>query len=286
MKVDAATLIRRTGKLPSLPEIYAELVRVVDDPNSTIDTISVTLRKDPSLAARLLKLANSAFYGVPAQIGTVEEAVQLIGLREIKDLVMATSVIRAFDKLPVSLVDAHSFWYHSIACGLASAMLAQDRHDPAPERFFVGGLLHDIGHLILYLWLPEESLDILRLCEKTREPCTRVEMNNLGFDHALLGGELIANWRLPPSLREMVACHHHPANSRLAPLDVFTVHYADFLTTALEFGNSGESLVLPLNVPASCQNFLLEDYQLETWIDKLEAQCSEIFPMLTRDSHA
>lgn len=280
MKWDVKTFVQRSTKLPSLPALYYELVQATQNLNTSIADISNIIRRDQSLASRLLRLANSVFYGLPTAVGTLEEAVQLIGLREIQNLVLATTVIKAFDKLPTRLVDVTSFWQHSVACGLASALLAEQRHDPLPERFFVGGLLHDIGRLVLFINAPLESQEILRRCEREAELSHKIEREVIGFDHAQLGAELVSFWKLPRPLVEMIGCHHNAAGSAAAFADAFLIHYADFLTSALEFGNSAELFVAPLLVPASCQSYVLEDDQLEFLVSELDRQCDDIFPIL------
>jgi len=233
------------------------------------------------LTSRLLRLANSALYGFPSQIGTLEEAVQLIGLRQIQDLVLATCVIRVFDQIPIGMVDVPAFWEHSIACGMASALLAQAQHDPAPERFFVGGLLHDVGWLVLFLKAPRESREILDRSESSGRLTTYIEHEVLGFDHAMLGEALISSWQLPPSLREMVGCHHNPTRSRIAFMDATIVHCADFITTALDFGHSGERWVPPLVIPDACRRPVIEVEWLPSIIDELEVKCEQLLPILT-----
>ena len=229
----------------------------------------------------MLKLANSVFYGILTEIGVLEEAVQIIGLREIQDLVLATSVINAFNILPRSLIDVASFWKHSIACGIASSLVAEQHHDPVPERLFAGGLLHDTGRLILILNAAEESQAILRRCEAEEVLAVRAEREAMGWDHAMLGAEFLASWKLPHSLVEMVGCHHDPSKSLLVSQDAFTVHYADFIVSALEFGNSGEFYVSPLVVPGNCEKCLLEEEQIETLVDKLETKTEAVFNILT-----
>jgi putative nucleotidyltransferase with HDIG domain len=212
-------------------------------------------------------------------VATLGEAVQIIGLREIQDLVLATAVINAF-KLPPNLVDVASFWKHSIACGLVCGLLAEDQHDPQPERFFVGGLLHDIGRLMLFLKAPEEGRQILQRSEKEGMLASRMEREIMGFDHAELGAELVSFWKLPHSLKEMVGCHHNPSRSHTVPADVFLVHYADFITSVLEFGNSGEFFVAPLTLPKGCDHCLVSEDRLTTLAKELEIRCAEIFPIL------
>lgn len=279
MKMDAATFARHCGTPPALSAVYYELSATIKDLDSSIEDVSLVILKDQGMVSRILKLANSAFFGIPAQVGTLEEAVQIVGLSEIQNLVLATSVISAF-KVPAHLVDVAAFWKHSIACGLACSLLAEEQHDPQPERFFVGGLLHDVGRLMLLFKAPEESLQILERSEKQRELASLVEKEVLGFDHAQLGAELVSIWRLPHSLKEMVGCHHNPVGSSAVPAEAFLVHYADFIASVLEFGNSGEFCVAPLVVPNDCEQYLVQEDRLPTLTKELETLCDDVFPIL------
>jgi HD-like signal output (HDOD) protein len=250
MTIELDSLIKQVGKLPSLPTVYYELSQEVDSPHSSLNSIGNVIRKDQGLAVRLLKLSNSAFYGLPSKVETLEEALQLIGLHQMRDIALATTVITLFGGLPPGLVEPNQFWRHSIACAVGAALLAEENEESQPERFFVGGLLHDIGRFIMYLRLPRESGEILTRCRQSGElPCV-VENEVLGFDHALLGSALIEHWRLPASLVEMVGCHHHPNRARAAVMDAALVHVADFLASGLDLGNSGEYVVSPLSPPA------------------------------------
>jgi putative nucleotidyltransferase with HDIG domain len=280
MKAEVSTFARKSGKPPSLPAICQELTAAVENPESSIEQVSAIIRKDQGLAARILKLSNSAFYGIPSQVGTLDEAVQIIGLREIQDLVLATSVISVFDKIPPKLVDVPSFWRHSIACGIAAALLAEAQHDPIPERLFVGGLLHDIGRLMLFVNAPEVSRQVLKRCEQEGALASQLERELAGFDHATLGAELIGQWGLPQTLAEMVGCHHSPSQAVVVTMDAFMIHYADFIVSALEYGQSGELSVSPLSVPRYCERCLLDDSRMEGLVKELDYRCEEVFPIL------
>jgi putative nucleotidyltransferase with HDIG domain len=281
--MDAAAFVKQAGKLPSLPTLYYELTQAVDDPKSSISTIGGVVRKDQSLASRLLKLANSAYYSFPSQVETIEEALQLIGLREMRDLALATCVIGTFKNLPEHLVSVADFWKHSIACGVTSSLLAERRHDPSPERFFVGGLLHDIGRLIMYLTAPRESERILAKYIDDKAPCCRVESEVLGFDHADLGAELLSMWKIPVALVEMVRRHHNPDLFHSAVIDGATVHCADFIVTAMEFGSSGEPYVTALSAEA-CQRAMLQEADVTMLVDEVEQRCDQLCSILISNS--
>jgi HD-like signal output (HDOD) protein len=286
MTTDVQSFAQNAGKLPSLPALYYELNEAVQNPDSSLEEIVGILEKDQGLSSRLLRLANSAFYGVPSQIGTLAEAVQIIGFRQVQDLVLSTSVIQAFQNVPEDLLDVGSFWKHSIACGLASALLARQRHDPVPERLFLGGLLHDIGRLVLVLKAPAESVKILRRCESEQALASPIEQQELGFDHAALGAELLRLWKLPLPLREMVHGHHNPGVSSVMFPDTFLIHYADFITSALQYGRSGEVFLAPLVVPDNCQRFLMEDDRVDLLAVELDQRCAEVFSILASPASA
>jgi putative nucleotidyltransferase with HDIG domain len=281
MKTDVVTFAQRATKLPSLPSVCTEVSNAIEQPDSSVDDIAAIIGRDPCLVARLLKLANSVFYGFSAQVGTIEQAVQLIGLNEIRDLVLASSVVDCFDQIPPDLLNVQAFWQHSVGCALICALLARERNEPEPERFFVGGLLHDVGRLVMCLEAPQESHTIRERTDKEgRLPCL-VEAEVLGFDHAMLGAELASSWELPKSLVQMIRQHHCPGKP-MNSLDTFLVQYADYITSSLGVGDSGERFISPLTVPPALKNCLLDDERLGNIIDELERQCEAIFPILTK----
>jgi putative nucleotidyltransferase with HDIG domain len=280
VKGDLSGFLRRAQNPPSLPSIYQELVEAVGRPDASIREVSEIILQDPGLSLRLLKLANSAFYG-SSEVNTVESAAQLIGIGQIQKLVLATSVIKSFDKLPARLVDVRAFWEHSLACGITSALLAEFKRDPTPERFFIGGLLHDIGRLVMYLNAPDQSREILEKCEREHLLACNVERDVLGFDHCELGAELMSNWGLPKSLVEIVKRHHlPPKTSSPAAQDAFIVHYADFIVTALQFGNSGEIDVSPLIPPANSAPNYLDDWPIDPVLSELESRFEALVPII------
>lgn len=213
-------LVRGDVELASPPEIYARVTELIDDPRGNVAKIAAVVEKDPGLTARLLKIVNSAFFGFPSEIATVGRAITIVGLRELQELILATCVLEMFDGLPNDLVDMRSFWHKSLRCAVLSKAVAR-QHDTSevPDFIFVAGLLHEIGHLILYRKLPELSREaVLRQHHGGLEIHT-AERQVFGFDYAQVGGELMRAWKLPPVLSEVVAYHVSPASA-----DRFRVH--------------------------------------------------------------
>jgi putative nucleotidyltransferase with HDIG domain len=223
---------------------------VVSDPRSSATDVGNVIAGDPGLTARLLRLVNSAMYGFPSKIETVSHAIAIVGTAQLQDLALATSVIRLFANVPEELVTMESFWRHSVACGVAARALAARRREANVERYFVAGLLHDIGRPIIYMQAPEAARTAVQRSRETGRPLFEVEHDVLGFDHSHVGHALLEQWKLPSSLREAVQHHHHPERAQRFPVEAAVVHLSDVLANAMSFGSSGETLVPPLSVRA------------------------------------
>jgi len=249
--ITARDLARGVIELVSLPEIFIQVNAMVDNPKYSAKDIGTVIEDDPGVSARLLKLVNSPFYGFPSRIDTISRAVTIIGTRELRDIVLATSVIRTFKGLPNDLVTMDDFWRHSILCGIAARLLAAYKGLNQAEHFFVAGLLHDLGSLIIYKKLPELAREVLLRTRHSNEVLYQVEQELLGFDHADVGLELVRAWKLPSTLIESVGYHHAPENAQDHPLEASVVHVADLIVTALDLGKNGP--VPPLSAEAARQ---------------------------------
>jgi putative nucleotidyltransferase with HDIG domain len=198
------------------------------------------LRTDQGLCARLLRIANSAFYGFPQRMESVEQAIRVIGTRQLHDLVLATVVLTQFRGVDANLVTMKSFWQHSFACGIAARSLATLRRESNSEHFFVSGLLHDIGSLVLYQEFPQRAKVALETHRRDNVALDEVERAVIGCDHGQVGAALMTLWKLPESYREVAANHHNPTSSRLPSMSTAVVHIADLLVAALALGGNGE----------------------------------------------
>ena len=194
------------------------------------------IHRDPNLTARLLKLANSSFFGYAARVDTVGRAVAVIGLRELKHLVLAVSAVKTFSKIDNQIVNVRTFWRHSIYCGAIAQELAKLCRVMHPERLFVAGLLHDVGSLLLYHRVPEVSRQLLLSAEGDEEVLHAREMEELGFSHADLGGLLMELWHFPQHLQQIVRFHHQPSAVADDRTDVSIVHLANVLSNTSGLG--------------------------------------------------
>jgi HD-like signal output (HDOD) protein len=235
--------------LPEIPSIVVELNDVITDLRSTADDIAQVVQKSPSLTAILLKLVNSTFYSLPSKIDKISSAVILIGTKEIAALALGISILSTFDKIPKKIVDMFQFLKHSIACGIISRMLATQKGISQTEQFFVSGLLHDLGRLILYNNFPEDSLNILGLSRANNNLLYEVEKDYLGCNHCHVAKLLIQQWKLPVALENNVFYHHNPSEAP-QPIPATLVHLADIITNGLGIGTSGERYVPSLDTEA------------------------------------
>lgn len=259
--------------IASLPEVYTRLTQALDNPHTSTGLIADIISEDSGLTARLLRLVNSAFYGFPVRVETVSRAVMIVGTRQIADLALATSVMSAFDGIPADLVDMESFWLHGVTTGLAARNVASHRGASSVERFFVAGVLHDIGRLVLFKREPAAMRGALLRCAEGGELLLSVERELFGFDHAALGGALLRAWKLPESLEDMVAFHHAPARCTHSE-EAALIHVADVLAHATRIGSSGSTAVPPLE--ATAWTLLgLEPNALRGLLDRTERQVDD-----------
>lgn len=202
-------LLEGDVRLASPPEVFARLRRLLQDPDSSLGVLADTIERDPGLSARVLRLANSAFFSLPGQVASITEAVSILGIREVQDLVLATEVIQRFDNLPEDLVDIYSYWRDSLRCAVLSHQLGQLLPQPG-ESLFLAGLLHDIGHLVIYSRLPEAGRKALLEHRHRGIPLHESERAILGFDYAQIGAALAYRWDLPEMLCSVLAHQLQP----------------------------------------------------------------------------
>ena len=233
-------VVDSVGELVSLPETYVKINELLDDPDATAADLGKVISQDPALTARMLRIANSPFYGMSREIDNISKAVRVIGMQKIHDLVLATSVAKAFNGLPNDLVTLKNFWTHCIYCGLiAKALAVSSKHESA-ETLFAAGMLHDIGQLVIFNKLPELSHKVLTdaIEDPTEPEIYALERQFMGFDHCQVGGELARKWNLPKLLQECIEFHHEPDQAQEFPREVAIIHIANRLAVLAEVNST------------------------------------------------
>jgi HD-like signal output (HDOD) protein len=247
--IDIRQKLDKEVKLPSLPSIVVRINEAISHPNCTATHIADIISKDTSLTARLLKLVNSALYSFPMPIESIPRAVTIIGTKQLSALAMATAVTSTFRNIPSEIIDMKSFWKHCLACGILSRLLASYKTNVNTESYFLSGLLHDIGRLVIYQCFPDYSQALFYRAHKEPNLLYPIEISLFGIHHGEIGSILIEKWQLPTILQNACQFHHTPME---APdkLVASIIHVADTIAHAMCFGSSGERFVPPLDTAA------------------------------------
>lgn len=235
-------IIRDVKSFPSMSGKAVEVLKLVDDPNSTAAKIEELLRYDPAITANVLKLTNSAYFGLPAKIGSVRQAIVLLGWKRLGKLVMTSCVNAILDK-PVLGYDLPSgeLWRHSIAVSVAAELLAKELGIAANDEIYTAALLHDLGKLVLGNYV-KEDLQAIETAAGQGIPFQMAEREVLGTDHAEVGGRLLESWSFPDSLVQSVRWHHEPDGAKTPSAIIDLVHVANVLCLMIGIGVGREGL--------------------------------------------
>lgn len=219
-------LVEGIDHLVSLPDVCIKVNELMDSPVYSAKAMGEIISQDTDISARLLRLVNSSFFGLIAPVETISRAVAVVGTIELRNLVMATTATRVFTGISPDLVDMQEFWRHALITGVYARELAVRSNVLHSERFFVMGMLHDIGRLAIYLMLPEQSRDIILITGGDDWLLPETEEDILGFTHMEVGTELLRNWKLPESLITVVGNHHNPLKAKEFRFEASLVHFA------------------------------------------------------------
>ncbi len=249
-QVELETLLQQTDHLPPLPQVAMKALQLIDNPRCRITDLSRVLSLDQALAGRILRWANSAFYGLRYQVATLDRAIVYLGLMTVRELIVAASVSDLLNRQVAGYsLKRGDLWRHSVAVASGTRWVARQRNYSALDRAFIAGLLHDIGKLVLDKFLRSD----MRWQERwntMREQglsFTEMECELTGHDHAEIGGYIASKWNLPESLCEAIALHHRPSTAASEPDLVGFVHIADAGALMAGIGLGWEGLCYPLD---------------------------------------
>lgn len=241
-------LLQGDVSLASPPEIYARLRKMVNEPGCTTGMLSHLIEHDPALSARILRVANSAFYALPGEVTNITDAVGYLGIQSVQDLVLATEVIQRFSDIPEDLVNIYSFWRSSLRCAvLARQMATASSVSAQSEQMFIAGLLHRIGHLVMYRYIPELARKTMLEHRHRQQALHLAERDLMGFDYADLGAALVRLWKLPPLLDVVIAHQWQPGVETHFPGEAALMHLALSANQAASLDESSVKTQLPQN---------------------------------------
>lgn len=227
-------IVQTTGDLPTLPPIANLVLEKMSDPDVTAKQLHDIISKDQSLAARILKIANSTFYGCSRNITRVSDAVVIIGFKTIKSLLL-TSVLK--DLLKNFGLIEKLLWDHSLGCAFGSKILAQYIKFTKIEEAFLSGLMHDIGKVVLNIKLPDKMPGIIKdIYNSSEKTFVLLEQEVLGFNHAQVGQLVAQKWNFAEEIDEAIGTHHNPQLATLLPTLSYIVNLANAFCHKLEIG--------------------------------------------------
>jgi putative nucleotidyltransferase with HDIG domain len=277
MKAKITELVQGVGNLVTLPDVFIRINQLVENPNSSVADIAKVAGQDPSFTVRLLRVANSSFYGFSSTVDTVSKAVSIIGTSQIRSLSLATSVASSFQGLPNTLVSMQNFWRHSLYTALLARLLAKRAGKCEADAVFTAALLHDIGELVIFNRLPQQAKDVVLLVLDSGDelPVYQAEQQILGFDHAQVGGELARQWKLPPLLEECIEFHHDIQAAVRFPREVALVHIANILALMAEVHSFDTDDVSPIDPSAWLTVGLTAEDVIHEVVEEVQAEISE-----------
>jgi HD-like signal output (HDOD) protein len=232
--LDPQTIVRDAVKnvsaLSTLPEITTRIIATVENPRSSVGELHKIIAHDPSLSSRILKVVNSAFYGVSGQIGSVQRAIVLLGLTAVKNIAVAASLGQLFRGAKLGAgFSAKDLWTHCIAVGVTSRDLAKRIGAANTDEFFLAGLIHDVGILVELQTWPEKIESICSTVKNKDANFCETERQALGVDHQALGKGLAEQWKFTKVCQLVAGFHHNPAELEEDCPQAWAVHIADTL---------------------------------------------------------
>ena len=225
----AEEVVETNIDLVTLPAVYARVKAVIDDPRTGAMDLANVLAADPAMTARVLRLVNSAFWGISRQVDSLSRAVSLIGMLQIHDLVLASSVVEAFARMQSTSMDVQKFWRTSVMRGLSASALARECALVDLGRVFTEGMLSDLGHMVLYFKYPELATKALQRSREAPWQLAQIETELIGCNFAQVGAALTDAWKLPPCFGESIRHQLAPENAGAHTLEASLLHIAGVL---------------------------------------------------------
>lgn len=231
----AELVAAKVSDLPALPQVAARVMELINSPNATARDLERIISRDQGTTAKVLRIANSAFYGVRGEISTLSRAIVILGFNTLRSVVL-TSVSEALHQGKRSCFKDRILWEHSVAVAIAARTIATECRFPAPEEAYVGGLLHDIGKVVMDANLADEYQNVMELVYNEGQSFIDAENEVFGFDHCDVGSLVVKRWNLALPLQEAVLLHHQPMAAEIDPQLCAIVSLANSLCIRLGIG--------------------------------------------------
>lgn len=241
-------VVRQIEDLPSLPAIVLELLESIEQEDVDINVLAKKVSQDQALTAKTLRFANSSFYGSPSKVTTIQQAIALLGVANVRNLITAAAISGSFPENQCVGFDFKAFWRHSIATAICAKLLARHLYVNA-DYAFTAGLLHDIGRLVLVTRFPEQYA--AAIAYRAAHDCHMLEAEHevLGIDHVIAGHALAVHWHFSEIMQQAIIGHHEPEQVGAGVL-VSLIHVANSIVHALDLSEIEDDLVPPISLVA------------------------------------
>ncbi|MCD8139417.1 MAG: HDOD domain-containing protein [Planctomycetaceae bacterium] len=287
MALDAERLratIELVTDLPTLPVVVARITNQIANPSTNAADIGRLIERDQALTSKVLRLVNSAYYGFPKQIKSIQHAVVILGFNKVKTIVITASVFGAFKADHGSGIDLRRFWQHSLGVAIASKVAAEQIGvGHVAEDAFIGGLLHDIGKVVMDQYQPNIYGPIVKYANDKGILLLEAEKEVMGLDHTTVGQWVLERWRLPASIVNMVGDHHSPNTTTERRELVTAIHLGDIFARALGIGSGGDSRMPTIDSGIASAHSITADFfdlTLGRIIDEV-GKASDFFRLIT-----
>ena len=239
------------GQLPTLPKVITHVLELIRSPKTSASDIGKVIATDMALSTKILKIVNSAFYGFPKQISTVQQAVVIMGFNAIKSAILGVSVINALDNPKnknASYFDRKEFWKYAVGCGSAARVIAKRYFPKLAEEAFMAGILHDLGKIILDQFLHKKFVEVAAEVQNSKRLFREITQEKLGYTDIKVAAYLLKKWNFPENLIRAIRFHHSPLKVGKEDKDLVSIlHFSIIITKALDLGNNGEPRIEKLS---------------------------------------
>ncbi len=246
--MDENRIINNIDDLPVLPEIILKINEVLQNSEVNVDEIAEIIEKDSSLSTKVLRLANSSYYGLASQVDSISRAIIVLGFNTICNVATSVGVSAIFKEQYKNIgIDLAGLWLHTLGCAVASKVIISVKNANDAEKAFVCGILHDIGKIIIAKVFPTEQRKIFDALIKSKKTICEVEEEIIGTNHAKVGFAIGKKWKFPDYILDVIRFHHNPSLSTVAPDVASAVHLGNAISKALSLGVSTDSRVSIIN---------------------------------------
>lgn len=242
--IDPKKILNGINDFPTLPTVYSALMDLLTNVNTKVSDVADLISKDQATVMKVLRTANSSFYGLSVKVKNISQAITLLGFNEIKNIVISLTFINLFNNTILNrLLNPVDFWKHSIGVGIISRRLAIALGKSNTENFFLGGLLHDIGKLFFYIYATTDYSKTLQNAKTYSLPIQEAEKRYLGYTHTEVGKMIGEKWNLPEDIINAISLHDVGMTATRFDEQTACIHLANISAKILQFGDSGNSTI-------------------------------------------